>query len=159
MQEISTIIQRMGMIINPCDSYAWNILDNRKQITIIFYINNLMIAHINPVITTKYVKLLNGVYSNNDLLTVTRDTVYEYLGMTIDFVLKSGCTIIQYDFIKKMHNDLNGNLKGVYRNTLAADFLFKVNLKAELLLKDKKEEYYRTTAKYLWISQRSRPNL
>ena len=86
-----------------------------------------MIANVNPMITTKYEKLLDSVYSNNNLLTVIRGKVCEYLIITIDFILKLKCALIQHDFIKKMHNDLSGDLKGVCRNTPAADFLFKVD--------------------------------
>ena len=76
-----------------------------------------------------------------------REKIHEYLGMIIDFTLKTGCSITQYDFAKKMRNDLDEGLKSLCRNNPAADFLFKVNLKAEVLNQKRKEEYHKTTAK------------
>ena len=84
---------------------------------------------------------------------------YQYLEMTIDFSLQDSYPITQYDFMKKMWRELYSDLKDLYRNSLAADFLFKINIKAELLYKEKKEEYHKTTAKCIWLSQHLQPDL
>ena len=91
-----------GMTMNLCNLCVKNKMDDNKQITIIFYIDNLMLVHKNPIITTKYIKLLNEIYRSKDPLTVTRGKVHEYLDMTIDFLLKIGYSITQYDFAMKM---------------------------------------------------------
>ena len=95
------------------------------------------------MITTKYIKLLDRIYESKDPLTVTRRKIYEYLGMTIDFSLKAGVAITQYDFIKKICRELREDLKGSHRNTLATDFLFKADNLVELLLKIKKKSIMR----------------
>ena len=123
--------------------------------TIMLHINYLILCYADSSITTKYIKLLDDIYGLKDPLTVTRGKNHEYLGMTINFTLKIGCSIAQYDFVKKMWKDLDKGLKSLYRNNLAADFLFKVNTKAEVLTQKRKEEYYKTTAKCIWLSQRS----
>ena len=106
-----------------------------------------MLAHENPIITTKYIKLFNEIYGSKDLLIVIRGKVYEYLGMTIDFLLKIGCSITQYDFVKKMRKELHEELKEPYRTNPVADFLFRVDSKAASLSKEKREEYHKTMAK------------
>ena len=46
-----------------------------------------------------------------------------------------------------MRKELNEDLKRPYKNNPVVDFLFKVDLKAIVLSKEKKEEYYKTTVK------------
>ena len=146
-----------GLTMNLHDPCVWNKVDEGSQL-IIFHIDDLILAHSKPMITTKYIKLLDGIYGSKDPLTVTRGRIHEYLGMTIDFSMKVGVAITQYDFVKKMYKELHEDLKGAYRNTPATDFLFKVDNSAEPLSKTKKEEYHKTTAKFIWISQCSRPD-
>ena len=117
--------------------------------TIIFHIDNLLLVYVDPSIITKYIKLLDRVLGSKDPLTIIRGKIYEYLGMKINFSLEVGCSITQYDFIKKIWIELHSDLQSPCRNSLAVDFLFKVNTKAELLHKEKKKEYYKTTAKYI----------
>ena len=92
------------------------------------------------------------MHDSKDPQTVTRGKIHKYLGMTIDFTLEVECSITQYDFFKKMWKDLDEDLKDSYQNKPAADFLFKINSKAELLKQKRKEEYHKTTAKYIWLS-------
>ena len=65
----------------------------------------------------------------------------------------------QYDFIKKLWMTLTLDPKGNYRSALAPDSLFKVNKDAPLLNCARKDRFKTTTAKMLWISQWSRPNV
>ena len=79
--------------------------------------------------------------------------------MTIDISVKGVYVITEYNFVKKMHNNLDKGFKGLYQNTLATDFLFKVDKMVELLSKYNQEEYHKTIAKLIWASQCSRPDL
>ena len=88
-----------------------------------------------------------------DPLTVTQGKLHEYLDMTIDFSLKCGIAMSQYNFIKKISLVLPDKLKGCYRNILVLDYLFKIDLNVTLVNKIKKEKYYTAITKYLWISQ------
>ena len=88
---------------------------------IVFHINDLILAHAHAIITTKYAKLLDWVHRTKDSLTATRAKIYEYHRMVIDFSLKIRCTIIQYDFAKKLQKDLDDGLKDLCRNNPAAD--------------------------------------
>lgn len=69
------------------------------------------------------------------------------------------CKFNQYDFIKKLYQSLPDNMKGKYHNTPAPDNLFKVSPGKQELDHKRRGEYHTITAKTLWMSQRSRPNL
>ena len=119
---------------------------------IMFYIDDLLLVHKNPNITTKYIKLLNSIYRIKDQLKVIRKKIHKYLRMTVDFTSPVGCVITQYDFIKKLQRDLDVDFKGPYRNNLAAISFFKVDSQAQGLKKEKQEEYYKTIAKCIQLS-------
>ena len=65
----------------------------------IFHIDDLTVIHLSLQIVTEYIKLLDGVHSSQNLLTITKDKIHEYLGITINFLLKRGVDFSQYDFI------------------------------------------------------------
>ena len=76
--------------MNPYDPYVWNTCAKGKQLTILFHIDDLMMPYVSSEVVTKYIRLLEGEYSSKDLLTITWEKRYEYLGITIDFSLKLG---------------------------------------------------------------------
>ena len=69
-------------------------------------------------------------------------------------------SLSQYDFVKKLNNNLPDHMKaGRYRKSPGPEDLFKVNIESLELDPMKKEEYHKVTAKTLWLSQRSRPDI
>ena len=79
--------------MNPCDPCVWNKVDENNQMIIMFHIDNLILCHTDPTITTKYMKLLDDIYGSKDPLTIIRGNIREYLGITINFILEVGCSI------------------------------------------------------------------
>jgi len=55
-----------------------------KQMTVLFHIDDLMLAYLMPYIVTELIRLLDRVYGSQDPLTVTRGKIHKYLGITID---------------------------------------------------------------------------
>ena len=85
--------------------------------------------------------------------------MYAHLGMTFDFSLKLGAAIIQWYFFKKLRSDLPEGLKVGHRKNPAPYFLFKVDRNSVLLNQERREQCYKTTAKCLWLGQRSWPDM
>jgi len=155
-KKLARAFKEWELVMNPYDPCVWNVYVNKKQLTIIFHVDDLMLAHVMPVVVTEHIKLLDGVYGTNDPLTVTRGKVHEFVGMTIDFSLKQGVAFSQYDYIKKFWNELPEDLKGPYKNTPALENLFKVDRNAKLIDPKRKKLYHWAIAKSLFLSQRSR---
>ena len=144
--------------MNPYDPCVWNAVVKGKQITIMHHIDDLLMSHVNARVVTEFIAKLEREYGKRDPLTVLRGKVHEYLGMTIDF--RTGdCVMSQFDFLKKMWSDLPENLKGAHRNTPAPESLFKIDLDSPVLDDERKEQCHHVTAKSLWLSQRSRPDI
>jgi len=53
---------------------------------------------------------------------------------------------------------VTGILKGPYKCTPAPEDLFKISLSSPELSAQRKDQYHMTTAKILWLSQRTRPD-
>ena len=124
-----------------------------------FHIDDLMMSHESSTIVTKHVKLLDATHEVNNPLTVARGKPHEFLGMTIDFSLKRSVAVTQNDFVKKLWINLPPDLRVNYRSTPAPHSSFKVDTDAPLLNYVRKEMCHTNTAKMLWTSQRSRPDM
>ena len=66
----------------------------------IFYANDLMLAHTGSNALAKYIKMLGKAHGTKDLLVVARGKENEHLGMALNFGLKMGAGIAQHNFVK-----------------------------------------------------------
>jgi hypothetical protein len=157
-KKLAKLFREWGFKMNPYDPCVWNKMVNGKQITIIFHIDDLMMSHKSPNIVTLYIRKLEKEYARRDPLTVMRGKLHEYLGMTVDFRVAKQVTFSQYDYLKKLFNDLPEDMLGGLKHTAAPEYLFKTTDESCLLSDSKKEEFHNITAKTLWVSQRTRPD-
>ena len=100
---------------------------------------------------TEYIKKFNTGYRKNDSLTRTCEKVHEYLKIIVNFCIKGRYVLIQYNTLKNFQLELLVGLKGSYKGTLVPDSLFKENLDTEKLDEESKNQYYFSTAKYLYF--------
>jgi hypothetical protein len=158
-KKLAKLFKAWGMTMNPYDPCVWNADIEGTQFTVVFHVDDLLMSHKSAEIVTMMIKRLDTEYGTRDELTVTRGPIHEYLGMTIDFTVKGECAFSQYDFLKKLIEDVPDTLDVRYRNTPAPEYLFKVSEESGLLDNERKDVYHMLTAKCLWASQRSRPDI
>ena len=93
-------------------------------------------------------------------MTVTREKVHKYLGITIDFSEKGKVNFTMYYYISDMLEDLNKNKNTGEGSTPAGDHLFATNeYNTENLSKEETITFHYVTAKLLYLAKRSRPDL
>jgi hypothetical protein len=158
-KKLAKLFKLWGFKMNPYDACVWNKMVNGKQFTIVFHIDDLLLSHLNPNIVTLYIKKLHKEYGTLENLTVTRGKVHEYLGMTIDFRVKSEVRFSQYNFLKKLLNSLPISISTGKKNTAAPEYLFKTTDESGAIDSVRKELFHTITAKTLWLSQRSRTDV
>ena len=158
-KKLAKLFRSWGFKMNPYDACVWNKIINGKQFTIVFHIDDLLLSHLNPNIVTLYIRKLQKEYGSLANLTVTRGKVHEYLGMTIDFRVKSEVRFSQYDFLKKLLNSLPISMSTGKKNTAAPEYLFKTSDSSCPLDNVRKEIFHTITAKTLWLSQRTRTDV
>ena len=159
-KKLAKLFGEWGFVMNPYDPCVWNKPVGKHQMTIMFHIDDLLMAHVHPHIVTLFIKKLELVYGERDPLTITRGLIHEYLGMTFDLRDKGEVILSQYDFVKKLYDDLPDEMKtGRYRYTPAPEDLFKISESSPKLDCARKETYHHISAKTLWLSQRSRNDI
>ena len=77
-----------------------------KQITATWHVDGLKISHVDEKVVTALINKLNKKYGKLPLgkevpLTVRRGRVHEYLGMTLDYLMKNKVKIDMRDYLKK----------------------------------------------------------
>ena len=148
-KKLAKRINSWGFTINPYEPCLWNKYINKKQMSILFYIDDLLISHLNPVMATLYIKKFEKKYEKLAVLTVCRGLVHKYLGQTVNFRKKGEVRFSQFYCIRKLYESLPDNMKIGHRNTASPSNLFQVNDKECLLDDAQQEEYHTITAKTL----------
>ena len=87
-KKLVKLFRKWDIKINQSNACIYNILVNRKQFTIVFHIDGLLLSNKNPNIVTLYIRKLQQEYGSREDLTVTKGKIHEYLGMTLDFRAK-----------------------------------------------------------------------
>ena len=90
-------------------------------------------------------------------LTKSRGRVLNYIGMTFNFEQLGRVVISMEGFIKDLLDDCI-EIVGVSR-TPAEDNLFKIDLNSPLLNDKERERFHSLTAKLLYLSKRTRPDI
>ena len=101
-----------GFEINPYEPCCWNQYTDNNQFTIVFHVNDMKLNHIDKQFVTNTIQKLESVYARLDPMTMTREKLHQYLGMTIDYRSKGEVRITMYNFIKKMIDELQQDMIG-----------------------------------------------
>jgi hypothetical protein len=60
-----------------------------SQQTIVFHVDDLKSSHKSKSVNNKFEKWLNSMYSKHGRATTTRGQVHDYLGMELDYWMRS----------------------------------------------------------------------
>ena len=82
-----TLTEKMSFELNPYDICVANKTVNGSQITVLWYVDDLKISHIDKKVVDDTIKELEGHFGN---LTVTEGHEHTYVGMDITIKGKKG---------------------------------------------------------------------
>ena len=153
------LVDQLGFEKNPYDFCVANKMVNGKQLTVGWHVDDLKISHVDPTVVEHLVSQLQAEYGKEAPLTVTRGTVHEYLGMTIDYSVDGKVQFYMYDYIDRMLAETPADLLKGPSATPAANHLFDVNEKASKLDPATAIIYHHLTAQLLYLAKRTRPDL
>ena len=77
----SGTLKNMGFKLNPYDTCVANKTINDKQCTIVWYVDDTKISHVDSIVVTKIIKAIEEKFGD---MTVTRGKSHVSLGMDID---------------------------------------------------------------------------
>ena len=78
-----TTFKGMGFKLNPYDLCVANKITNIKKCTIIWYVDDIKINHVNPAVVDSMIKELTRHFGG---LSITRGKEHTFLGMNIKII-------------------------------------------------------------------------
>jgi len=132
------------------------------QQTVLFYVDDIKLSHVNEKALLNTVKNLASCYGKVKDLTVTRGDVHDFLEVVFDFSEKKKLKVIMNSYMHEIIDEADETLKRKQRdqaNTPANTNLFKVNIDSLALSKQDADHYHTLTAKLLYLAPRARPDL
>ena len=95
-RHVQELFENIGLKFNLYDPYVANKMINNKQCTIVWYVDNKKILHMQSSVVDDVVKEIEGNFGK---MTVTRGKEYIFVGMTIQFINKGRVSIIMKGYI------------------------------------------------------------
>jgi hypothetical protein len=164
-QRFVTDIRTIGFEINPYDPCVANKIVKKKQLTIVWHVDDLKVSHVMTPVVTKLIDWLKSTYERlfddaSGAMQVSRGKVLECLGMTLDFTVPGEVKITMIPHVKaiiKLFAEHDKSLS--HANTPAAEHLFKVNEDAVRLDEREATIFHNFVAKCLFLTKRARPDI
>jgi Reverse transcriptase (RNA-dependent DNA polymerase) len=151
---VSTL-EEMGFILNPYDLCVANKTINGKQCTIVWYVDDNKISHVDPNVVTEILLQIEKKFGK---MTTTRGKEHVFLGMKINFQNNQTVRINMEQYINEAIIDFQEDVSiGV--TTPANKNLFELNVDAPRLRKDKSDLFHSIVAKLLYVAKRGRPDI
>jgi hypothetical protein len=148
----SSTLQGMGFELNPYDACIANKMINGKQCSIVWYVNDNKISHMDKNVVTEVIKKIARSFGE---MTVTRGKEHVFLGMDITFHDNGTASIKMKDYIKEAMDDFGEDInKSV--STPAKRNLFEIDHESCLLTNKDSETFHSVVAKLLYVSKRCR---
>ena len=151
--EISRTLTGLGFVQNAYDKCTWNRDYKGNQHTVVIHVDDLMSTCVDDGANKQLISALKDKYHQ---LGVQEGKIHSYLGMTFDFSLDGKVVVTQEGYVTELvtSEDIKSAVK-----TPATEDLFVINESSPKLSKADKDAFHSTTAKLLYLSKRTRPDI
>jgi hypothetical protein len=146
-------LMSMGYTVSKIDPCVFFKTQDGKQCTIGTHVDDLFIASQCQSMGKEVLDKLKEVY---ETISVHDGDVHNYLGMTFDFTVKGKVTVGMEGYVQ--------DVLSTYRvtkvaKTPATTHLYEIDEKSPKLTARESEEFHSATAKLLYLSLRTRPDI
>lgn len=152
----SNTLQKLGFEINPYDRCVANKMINGKQCTVVWYVDDNKISHMDQAVLDDLIKTLKDHFGD---LKVVKGNKHEFLGMNI-IIHDDGK--VEYEMKKQLQEAIDAfddDVTAQYA-TPAGRTLFETKEETSKLLSEKRQEnFHSVTAKLLYLMKRARPDI
>ena len=138
----SETLEKEGFVINPYDRCVANKVINGKQCTIVWYVDDNKVSHVDPSVVTEVIDLMKSHFGD---LTVTRGKKHRFLGMNIEINEDKNIEIEMKDQLLEavsMFKQADGSEVDEIVNTPARPRLRDVNSECTQLCSAKQEAFH-----------------
>ena len=152
-------LQDLGFKLNSYDKCIANKFENGKQCTIAWHVDDCIATHVEQAVLDNLGKKMIKHFGEMEINTGNK---HDFLGMNIVINDDRTVSVEMQDQIDKAINwfeEESGTSVDDTVSTPATGNLFKVNLTASELDREKSKVFHTTTAKLLYIMKRARPDI
>jgi hypothetical protein len=142
----------MGFYLNPYDACVANKTINGKQCTIVWYVDDTKISHMEDKVITDVIEKIEERFGK---MTVTRGNKHVFLGMNLEFHENGTASIKMKDYIKESITEF-GETISRSAATPAKRGMFEINEESAALTNKGKDTFHSVVAKLLYVSKRGR---
>jgi hypothetical protein len=151
----STTLENMGFVLNPYDPCVANMVINGKQCTVVWYVDDNKISHVQGTVVTSIIEAIESKFGK---MTVTRGNTHEFLGMKIRYNDNGTASISMKQYIQEALNDFSEDIKNTAATPALRD-LFDVDDDKQKLNEKDSDLFHSIVAKLLYISKRGRTDI
>jgi len=156
-KHISNILTKLGFTANSYDQCVFNKGNNDDQITVVIYVDDLLITCKSEEKIRQLIESLSGEFK--EIKSVIGGNKFNYLGMLISIDQDKLTNELHVSMPKYIDDLLDyAQIEGV-ASTPATNNLFKIRSESPELSKSKKERFHTIVAKTLYLAKRVRPEL
>lgn len=150
---LSGALLEMGFAQNPHEKCLFNKVENENQLTVLVYVDDLMITCVDEDIIERF---LNTLIERFKELTINRGEVHSYLGMSFDFRSPPKVIVGMSAYIDDMLRAAGTTGRAA---SPASPDLFKITEKVKVLTMDQRKSFHSMVAKALYLAKRTRPDI
>jgi hypothetical protein len=148
-------LKDMGFELNPYDACVANKVINGTQCTIVWYVDDNKISHIDPKVVSDVILKIEERFGK---MTVTRGNKHSFLGMNFTFNKNFTVSISMKEYLKECISESKLNIAKAVSSPAKKD-LFDIDDTSPLLPTVESESFHSTVAKLLFVSLRARPDI
>ena len=149
---LTLLAEKHGFIKNSIDPCVLNKIINSVQVTIVIYVDDILITCVDKSLVNTTVDMLRAEFKE---ITVHDEDINSYLGMTFQFV-EDSVKVTMDGFIKQLFEDIE--VIGT-TTTPAANYLFDVDPMSVLLSDEKAKYFHSTVMRMMYLAKRVRPDI
>ena len=146
-------LEKMGFKINPYDTCVANKMVNGKQLTIVWYVDDLKDSHVEKQVVLNALKEIEDKF--NGKLVVTTGKKHTYLGMDITFTENKTVEILMREYLVEAIDAFDEDITRT-ASTPAKKNLFSIDWTSKRLDTKRDELFKHIVAKLLYVAKRSR---
>ena len=152
-------LENMSFEVIPYDPCVANKTVNEKQMTVCWNVDDLKVSHMEESVVSTLTLKLAKLYGPKT--TIRQGTVYNYLGMEIEFGTDPSTMIVSMiKYLQKIIEEFPETLRGTKVSPMR-DNLFEIREEEDrkLLPEEQASQCHRTVAKCLFLCMRARPDV
>lgn len=155
-QLFTTTLRQLGFKLNPYDACVANAILKGKQCTIVWYVDDNKISHVDPTVVSEIISKIEAHFGQ---MTVTHGDSHDFLGMHISFDKEAGTARISMpSYLREAIAESKMDIRRSVATPATSD-LFTLPTVTNLLGRNDADLFRRLVCKLLYVGLRGRSDI